>query len=1057
MPARQRFRDLLRHVWHNSPFYRDLYQSHGLRERDIPDLEVHDVPLLTKPTLMANFDAAVTDSRLCKRDLERWLEDSRNPLDMYDDDFIVIRSSGGTATIGIFVYATAAWQIMATSVAPRLPRPGIPSTGRLRSAFYVMKHGHFAGVTTAARASVSTHDTLTVSLLDPEEEVITRLNAFQPQRLTSYASGASLLADWALDGKLSVAPLQIVVSGDRLTVPMEAKIRAAFDAPIYNLYAAAESLFIATKATGQEAWRVVDRLNILEVLDERGRPVRPGERGRAVLTNLFNYTLPILRYELGDHVVHGPSDGDTTTLLDVIGKTHEALPVTLDNGEPSAIPLYDLTAFHVPSLTDVQFVSERQDHVRIDYRATHDIDESLRRAFDDLLVRHGARRTAFTVRRVAQIRSDARTAKLNLVRRADEGTLEPVRLEGHGAQQAPSDRGAHPPTAHVRFPRDDLEGSIVGRFERQAARVPRRPAVEDGPRVLTYEALNRASNRVARAVLAHTPPGPEPVVLLCGHGAAMAVAVLGVLKAGKPYVPLDPAYPRARVVSMAVDAQARLILTDDAHAAVATASATHGQHVVNLDALDLTLDDTNPGLTLAPDTLACLLYTSGSTGQPKGVVLDHRNVLHQVMTYTNDFRIHEDDRVALLQSYIFSASLRDIFGSLLVGATLLPFDLKQRGMRTLAGWLFDERITICYAVPTVFRQFLATLSDEAFPTLRMVRLGGEPVSRRDVEGYKRHFAPPCILVNGLAATETGTIRQYVIDHDTPIAGQPCSGRLSGDRQGDPAGRRDRPGGRHRRRRRDRREESLSGEGVLAAARRPVLGRSPPARTPGPRGSSVLAIWDVSCRTGGSSMLAARTAASRSEDGVSIRPRSRRPCWTRGGRGSRGGGAGGCGRQPGVGRIRGASRATRAHCVRTGTGSPPDAARFHDPRDVRPAGETPDDAYWQGRPRRAARPSPREAPAGVPFTAPRNATEQVVVAIWSEVLQFPDIGVQDNLFDLGGHSLTASLILSRVQETFGVDVPLPVLFDTPTVAGLAAFLDQGGLPRAVREGSRRHPP
>jgi surfactin family lipopeptide synthetase A len=79
---------------------------------------------------------------------------------------------------------------------------------------------------------------------------------------------------------------------------------------------------------------------------------------------------------------------------------------------------------------------------------------------------------------------------------------------------------------------------------------------------------------------------------------------------------------------------------------------------------------------------------------------------------------------------------------------------------------------------------------------------------------------------------------------------------------------------------------------------------------------------------------------------------------------------------------------------------------------------------------------------VPFTAPRNATEKVVVAIWSEVLQFPEIGVHDSLFDLGGHSLTAFLILSRIQDTFGVEVPLPVLLDTPTVAGLAAFLDRG---------------
>ena len=338
-------------------------------------------------------------------------------------------------------------------------------------------------------------------------------------------------------------------------------------------------------------------------------------------------------------------------------------------------------------------------------------------------------------------------------------------------QQAVQSRRIHPTNAFIPFPRAAVEQSIPARFEQQVSRYPDRPAVKTGSQTLTYAELNRAANRVARAILAQRTRAAEPIALLLEHGAPMIVGILGVLKAGKIYVPLDPAYPRERTTYMLEDAQAPLIVTDHRHLALARELAQPARDVMNIDALDSKVDDDNVGLAIPPDTLAYILYTSGSTGQPKGVVQNHRNVLHNMMKYTNGAHICAADRLSLLVSYSFSGAVTNTFSALLNGATLFPYSINEKGLTSLADWLVQEDITLYQSVATVFRHFLDTLKgEEAFPNLRLIDLFGEAVTVRDVERYKAHFPPHCLLQHRMAATEMSVIRLYFIDKETPISG-----------------------------------------------------------------------------------------------------------------------------------------------------------------------------------------------------------------------------------------------------------------------------------------------
>jgi acyl-coenzyme A synthetase/AMP-(fatty) acid ligase len=183
--------------------------------------------------------------------------------------------------------------------------------------------------------------------------------------------------------------------------------------------------------------------------------------------------------------------------------------------------------------------------------------------------------------------------------------------------------------------------------------------------------------------------------------------------------------------------------------------------VVVVDRLGTTQDGTRPSVGVSADSIAYVFFTSGSTGEPKGVFDSHRNVLHNIRRYTNALKIGADDRLTLLQSCPFSGSVSSIFGALLNGATLFPFAFADEGPRRLAELLLRERLTMYHSVPALFRSLL--IGGERFPEMRVIRLEGDRASSVDVELYRRHFDPACVLANGLGTTETGLCRQYLLD------------------------------------------------------------------------------------------------------------------------------------------------------------------------------------------------------------------------------------------------------------------------------------------------------
>jgi non-ribosomal peptide synthetase component F len=197
----------------------------------------------------------------------------------------------------------------------------------------------------------------------------------------------------------------------------------------------------------------------------------------------------------------------------------------------------------------------------------------------------------------------------------------------------------------IPFLRSELEGSVVERFEKIASQFGDRIAVKCRERASTCADLNAAANRVCHTLLSRTGDAAEPIGLLLDHDERLISTLLGVLKAGKFYAPLDPSYPVDRLSFIVNHCQPAILVADAAHAAQARALAPEGTGV--LETLDLFDDrnEGNPGRRLSPD-LAAVFYTSGSTGRPKGVMQSHRLVLHRVMADVNALQFTPDDRMS---------------------------------------------------------------------------------------------------------------------------------------------------------------------------------------------------------------------------------------------------------------------------------------------------------------------------------------------------------------------------------------------------------------------------
>ncbi|HET9316178.1 MAG TPA: amino acid adenylation domain-containing protein, partial [Vicinamibacteria bacterium] len=570
----------------------------------------------------------------------------------------------------------------------------------------------------------------------------------------------------------------------------------------------------------------------------------------------------------------------------------------------------------------------------------------------------------------------------------------------------------------------------VGRetiVERVAAQVGMRPdalALSGAGDRLTYAQLDHESGRLARR-LGRLGVGREDRVAICMEPSPrMVVAAMAVLKAGGAYLPLDPAYPQDRLAYLLADARARVLLADRTTAGRLPATDTPVLRADESEAETGPETEELGGASLDPDNLAYVVYTSGSTGQPKGVAVSHRGLANLVAWHHSRYALTPADRTSQVAAPGFDAAVWEIWPTLAAGGSLhFPPAETRLSPAKLLVWLAEEGITVAF-LPTPLAEAALVEEMPAGLAVRVLLTGGDRLTRRPSPETPfrvvNHYGPTEVSVvttaAGVAPADVGppsigrpiaNLRVYVVDEhfqDVPegVPGELCIGgaglargylgrpewtaeRFIPDASNtDPGGRLYRTGDLVRFRSdggldfvgRVDRQVKLRGFRIEPAEIEAVLSTHPAI------GESVVVVREERLVA----YVVARPGASWAEEELRTFLRRTLPDYM-------------------------------VPAAIVTMGAVPLTPHGKIDRDALPAPA-------------ATRPA---------FGPPQAGLETAVAEVWQHLLGVPRVGRSDDFFALGGHSLLAGQAVARLQKALGLPLTLPMLFESPTVAGLAAVL------------------
>ncbi|MFJ6573339.1 amino acid adenylation domain-containing protein [Streptomyces sp. NPDC091292] len=619
---------------------------------------------------------------------------------------------------------------------------------------------------------------------------------------------------------------------------------------------------------------------------------------------------------------------------------------------------------------------------------------------------------------------------------------------------------------HRSAPARDISVPLPELLARRAAATPDAPAVSFRGETLSYAALDARANHLARR-LRSARARPESVVgVLLSRGVDLVTALVGVLRSGAAYLPLDPAHPAERLHRLLTTADVGLAVTDETtdHLLTGTGITTlrpepgGGERPgttdtgttdtdtagVTKDVTDLTAADPEPAPPpIHPSHLAYTLFTSGSTGDPKGVAVEHGALVNHAQAVRDRFRLSSDDRVLQFATVAFDVAAEEIFPTLLAGGCVVLRDDPPPAPTELTALLADESVTVVNLPSGYWQQWQDTLDPDApFPlaALRLVVIGSEAVDARAVARWRRSTGITLLNAYGLTETTVTATVHTVDGADTAVVpvGRPLDGVeayvLDAEREPVPPG---------------VIGELYIGGACLARGYLKSPGLTAERFVPHPfsevPGARLHRTGDLArLRRDGTLEVVGRGDEQIKLRGHRIEPREIEAALNA---------------HPGVVQAAvtvrrdgpGGGRLVGYVVPRTGSTVPAGLLRHLTarlPGYLVPTALVAIEAMPltpQGKVHRAALPPPPAPDAATDPAPPRNQMEDQVARIWRQALQADRIGVHDNFFDLGGTSFTLAAVHRQLTELLGRPLPLVALFEHPTVAALAGHLQEGAAP------------
>ncbi|MBA54635.1 MAG: hypothetical protein CMK89_09285 [Pseudomonadales bacterium] len=584
------------------------------------------------------------------------------------------------------------------------------------------------------------------------------------------------------------------------------------------------------------------------------------------------------------------------------------------------------------------------------------------------------------------------------------------------------------------------QDNVVRRFEMAAEQYADNVAVISGTGQLSYAELNAKANQLAHHLLAQGVGAGTRVGVCLDRSAELLVAVLGVLKAGAAYVPLDPAYPKERLAFMLEDAAAPLVITMAQH--VEALGATP-EKLLTLDTAAEVIASqpvSNPGVEINPDSQIYVIYTSGSTGRPKGAMVKHSGEANLQHWYLDLLGLTQEDCTLLVSAVGFDLTQKNLFAPLLVGASIVMPAMDLYDEHELLNLIREHNVTWVNCAPSAFYPIAELAASEGYKSLRSIRylvLGGEPIRLSPLYHWLTSANSRAQLVNSYGPTECTDVVSYHVldliesDHQMIPIGKPvpntqlfilnenlqqvvpgCVGEICVAGAGVGLGYINRQ---------ELTDQAFVDTRLCAGKvyRTGDLGRLLPNGE-----IEYIGRKDFQIKLRG-------LRIELGEIEVALK------------------------RLPGVTDSLVLVHEDRLIAYLVAASEPDawrDALRDHLPEYMIPSLLICVDAWPltpNGKVDRKALPDPEQAVAELQvYVAPRTATEQKLAKIWQEVLQRSHIGVLDNLFDVGGNSLLATRIVSRIKKQFEIPLSVRELFVAPTIAELAMAVERASQTKGV---------
>jgi len=579
--------------------------------------------------------------------------------------------------------------------------------------------------------------------------------------------------------------------------------------------------------------------------------------------------------------------------------------------------------------------------------------------------------------------------------------------------------------------------SLVERVEEQVERQPQAVAVVFRDEELSYEELNRRANQLGHW-LKKQGVGAEAIVGVCmKRSAEMVVALLGVMKAGGAYLPLDPEYPRQRIEYMVKQAEPKAIVTVEALRAIVEED---GRALISLDGDKAELEsesEANLGARVDAENLAYVIYTSGSTGKPKGVMIPQRGIINRLEWMQAQYQLKESEAVIQKTPYSFDVSVWEFFWPLMVGAKIVMAEPEgHKDARYLVKLIEAEEVNVAHFVPSMLEVFLQEVEEDRCKSVRLVISSGEALEEKTVKRFYERMGGE--LENLYGPTEAsvdvtywkcergsrrrrvpigrpiGNTRMYIVDERMKVVPVGVAGELLIGGEGV---------GRGYLKRGDLTAEKFIADWLSEAAGERLYRSGDLARylkdgsieyvgridhQVKVRGyrielgevetnlclhPDVVEATVIACNEGEHSLVAYI---------VPVKPRT-----------------------PSTSELRKFLKERLPEYMI------PSAFVILEALPLSPNGKLDRRALPAAE---ALRPTLEAA-----FIAPNTKVEQLIATAWREVLNLEKVGINDNFFDLGGHSLLLFKVCRKLRDALNKDITIMEMFQHPTISSLAKYL------------------